>query len=114
MASRKILLFSILFVFSYLLVVAGALCTIFGYSWSIYVFGVGAVVLTVVRFLTTPSTNDFRVRRLNRMQAISTVLLLATIYLMYKNYTSWGLPLTVAAIIDLVIAFRKPSQTDEK
>jgi len=43
------------------------------------------------------------------MQAISTILLLATIYLMYKEFTSWGLTLTIAAIIDLVIAFRKPS-----
>jgi hypothetical protein len=109
MISHKTQIINILFIASYLLVLSGAICFILGYHWSIYIFSVGAVILTVVRFLATQPSDNFRMRRLNRMQAISSILLIATIYLMYKDFTSWGLTLTVAAVIDLVIAFRKPS-----
>lgn len=106
---NKLRLFNILFIISYLLVIGGAVCYLLNFSWGMYIFGAGAVILTIVRFLSTPPSSDFRIQRLNRMQAISTILLLTTIYLMYKEFTSWGLTLTIAAIIDLVIAFRKPS-----
>ncbi|HPD27381.1 MAG TPA: hypothetical protein PK673_03290 [Paludibacteraceae bacterium] len=105
---NKLRLFNILFIISYLLVIGGAVCYLSDFR-GMYIFGAGAVILTIVRFLSTPPSSDFRIQRLNRMQAISTILLLATIYLMYKEFTSWGLTLTIAAIIDLVIAFRKPS-----
>ncbi|HHT61080.1 MAG: hypothetical protein KBB61_06035 [Paludibacteraceae bacterium] len=105
---NKFRLLNILFIISHLLVIGGAVCYLSDFR-GMYIFGAGAVILTIVRFLSTPPSSDFRIQRLNRMQAISTILLLATIYLMYKEFTSWGLTLTIAAIIDLVIAFRKPS-----
>lgn len=105
---NKFRLLNILFIISHLLVIGGAVCYLSDFR-GMYIFGAGAVILTIVRFLSTTPSSDFRIQRFNRMQAISTTLLLATIYLMYKEFTSWGLTLTIAAIIDLVIAFRKPS-----
>lgn len=75
-----------------------------------YIFAVAAVVTIVGRYLTLPRSDNFRVRRLNNMLAISAILLAATAYLMFLGENVWAITLTIAAFIDIFTTFRYPKE----
>lgn len=64
--------------------------------------------------MTLPRTDDFRIRRLNNLLAISAILILVTAYLMYLNQNIWAITLTIAAFIDLFTTFRYPKVDNRK
>ncbi len=94
------------------LLVAGAALHIAEKTFAPYVFSVAAAGLIVLKILSLKNTNtskaDFRVRRLNNIQAIAAVLLIFSAYLMFVKNNFWALALILSAIFDLVVVFRMP------
>lgn len=77
-----------------------------------YIFSVGATISIIGRLLTLPQSDNYRVRRLNNMLAISAVLILISAYLMFKGENYCILLLFISAFIDIYTSFRYP--TDKK
>ena len=103
-----------IFAFGAMLVLAGAILQISG-SWiAPYVVGTGALIIFVFRLVFTPRSNNFRIRRLMRMQLISSALLLVSAYLMFTNNprNAWALTLFLAAFLDIFIIWRMPKEEE--
>ena len=77
-----------------------------------YIFSVGATLSIIGRILTLPQSDDFRVRRLNNMLALSAILVIGAAYLMFKGENYCILLLFISAFIDIYTSFRYP--TDKK
>ena len=75
-----------------------------------YVFSVGAGLSIVGRLLTLPQSDDFRVRRLNNMLAVSAILIVVSAYLMFKGENMAILALFISAFIDIYTSFRYPKE----
>lgn len=75
-----------------------------------YIFSVGASLSIIGRFLTLPQSDDFRVRRLNNMLAVSAILVLVSAYLMFKGENMAIIALFISAFIDIYTSFRYPKQ----
>ena len=75
-----------------------------------YVFSVGAGLSIVGRLLTLPQSDDFRVRRLNNMLAVSAALVLISAYLMFKGENLSILTIFISAFIDIYTSFRYPKE----
>jgi hypothetical protein len=74
------------------------------------IFSVGAALSIFGRLLTLPQSEDFRVRRLNNMLAVSAVLVLISAYLMFKGENIAILTLFISAFIDIYTSFRYPKE----
>jgi hypothetical protein len=96
----------------------GAVCVLSGtvlhiaHLWvAPYVFALGALFVFFLRLVFPVSkSSDFRVKRLIKIQLISSVLLLVSSYFMFVGETTWALSLFLAAFLDLFIAFRLPKE----
>ena len=75
-----------------------------------YIFSVGALFSIIGRLLTLPQSDDFRVRRLNNMLAVSAVLVLVSAYLMFKEENLSILTIFISAFIDIYTSFRYPKE----
>ena len=75
-----------------------------------YVFSIGAVFSIIGRILTLPQSEDFRVRRLNNMLAVSAILIIVSAYLMFKGENFCILTLFISAFIDIYTSFRYPQK----
>lgn len=82
------------------------------YAYIPYIFSVGAFISIVGRMLTLPQSDDFRVRRLNNMLALSAILIIGAAYLMFKGENYCILLILISAFIDIYVTFRYP--TDKK
>ena len=75
-----------------------------------YVFSVGATLSIIGRMLTLPQSDNFRVRRLNNMLAVSAILVLISAYLRFKGENIAILTLFISAFIDIYTSFRYPKE----
>lgn len=75
-----------------------------------YLFSIGAALSIIGRVLTLPQSDDFRVRRLNNMLAVSAVLIIGSAYLMFKGENLCILTLFISAFIDIYTSFRYPKE----
>ncbi len=75
-----------------------------------YIFSIGATFSIIGRLLTLPQSDNFRVRRLNNMLAVSAVLVLISAYLIFKNENIAILTLFISAFIDIFTSFRYPKE----
>ena len=75
-----------------------------------YVFSAGATFSIIGRILTLPQSDDFRVRRLNNMLAVSAILIIVSAYLMFKGENVCILTLFISAFIDIYTSFRYPQK----
>ncbi len=75
-----------------------------------YIFAAGAALSIIGRVLTLPQSNDFRVRRLNNMLAVSAMLIMGSAYLMFKGENIAILTLFISAFIDIYTSFRYPKE----
>jgi len=103
-----------IFAFGAILVLAGTILQISGNWIAPYLVGTGALVIFVFRQVFTPRSENFRIRRLMRMQLISSALLLVSAYLMFTNNprNAWALTLFLAAFLDIFIIWRMPKEKD--
>lgn len=106
---KKQNLLHIIFFIGYICIVTGAVVQLFELSFAPYVFSIGVALVIIFRFLTTVPSSDVRTKRLNRMLAISAVLLLISAYFMFTNSNLWALTIVIAMVFDLVVSFRFPT-----
>ena len=101
-----------IFALGAMLVLAGAILQISGNWIAPYVVGVGGLVIFVFRLVFTPKNENFRIKRLMKMQLVSSVFLLVSAYLMYTNNprNAWALTLFLAAFLDIFIIWRMPKE----
>ena len=103
-----------IFALGAILVLAGAVLQI-SMNWiAPYLVGAGGLMIFVFRIMYAPKSENFRVRRLMRMQLISSFFLLASAYLMFTNNpkNAWALTLFLAAFLDIFIAWRMPKEEE--
>ncbi|MTK53146.1 hypothetical protein [Paludibacter sp.] len=75
-----------------------------------YVFSLGVLFLVVVRVVLPIDQTDFSTKRLNKIHAFATLVLVASAYGMFIHYYLWIAGLLIATILDLYISFRLPKQ----
>lgn len=72
-----------------------------------WVFAVAVAMDVIGKIVTLPKTDDFRIRRLNNLLAISSVLLLAASYFLFKGKVGYVVVLVLlSAFIDLWYTIR--------
>lgn len=106
-----------LYTIGYVIIIVAVVGFIFNpigslFAYIPYIFSVGATLSIVGRVLTLPQSDDFRVRRLNNMLAVSAILIIGSAYLMFKGENLCILTLCISAFIDIYTSFRYP--TDKK
>ena len=102
---------NILFVLAVLLILIGTILQIIKVELAPYIFSTGAFILFLLRIIF-PSLNrdDFRQKRLHKIQFISSVLLLLSAYFMFVGNNNWALSLFLAAIFDWIVILRTPKE----
>lgn len=100
----------IIYFLSGIIVVAAAITHILNFPYATYAFAVGAVGIIYLRVTNLNSSENFRIRRLNKILAFSTILLIASGYLMFIKHNAWAVTLLLSAIFDLIVSYRMPKQ----
>ena len=104
---------TILFIVSALLLLTGTVLYITEWTLSPYLFAVGAAGLAL-GYATEPNKEtDVRKRRLQRYNLIAGVLMIAASMLMFNDRNEWMLCLSIAAILQLYVAFVYPKDDKE-
>lgn len=79
-----------------------------------YIFALGAAGIAVCRLTFRYKGNNFRIKRLYRMETFSALLLIAASYFMFKAGNEWILLLTVSAVLQLYTAILIPRLTEKE
>ncbi|WP_106829545.1 hypothetical protein [Parabacteroides pacaensis] len=99
---------TIIFNFSALLVVIGAVLYLTQWLYAPYLFALGTAGVAIVYFTLPYQQLDFRRRRLHRFNIFAAILMIVASALMFKHRTEWVLCLTIAALLQLYTAFVTP------
>ena len=104
-----------LYAIGYVVIIVAVIGFIFNpigslFAYIPYLFSVGAALSIIGRVLTLPQSDDFSVRRLNNMLAVSAVLIIGSAYLMFKGENLCILTLFISAFIDIYTSFRYPKE----
>ena len=104
-----------LYAIGYVVIIVAVIGFIFNpigslFAYIPYLFSIGAALSIIGRVLTLPQSDDFRVRRLNNMLAVSAVLIIGSAYLMFKGENLCILTLFISAVIDIYTSFRYPKE----
>jgi hypothetical protein len=94
----------------YVLLMVGTVLYFSEYKVAPYLFSLGGVCLIVVRVVLPIDQSDFRTKRLNKIHAFATLVLVASAYGMFVHYYLWLAGLLVSTILDLYISFRLPKK----
>ena len=105
----------IVFNFSALLVLLGAVLYLTQFEFSSYLFAFGAAGVAICHLALPTKDMGFRERRLQTFNVIAGLLMVVASTLMFMNRKEWVICLTVAAILQLYTAFvgGKASKTRE-
>lgn len=112
------------------LMVVGAVATVFRWVAAPYVFAVGAVAFASMQMLQSYEGRNFTIRRLRRIMLLSDVLLLVTAMLMFANqgnmwelqwmnyvnyiHNKWVVTLLLAAVLQLYTTHRIASELEKE
>ncbi|MCP9611106.1 hypothetical protein [Coprobacter tertius] len=99
---------NLIFNLSALCVLCSAALFITGWFLSPYVFAVGAAGMAVTRLTRIYNGNNLRLKRLYRMETLSSLLIVAASYFMFRKQNEWFLLLTIAAVLQLYTAILIP------
>lgn len=104
-----------LYAIGYIIIIVAVVGFIFNpigslFTYIPYLFSIGATLSIIGRILTLPQSDDFRVRRLNNMLAVSAILIIGSAYLMFKGENLCILTLFISAFIDIYTSFRYPKE----
>ena len=105
----------LLYAIGYIIIIVAVVGFIFNpigslFAYIPYLFSIGATLSIIGRILTLPQSDDFRVRRLNNMLAVSAILIIGSAYLMFKGENLCILTLFISAFIDIYTSFRYPKE----
>jgi len=96
------------FMFSGILVLAGAVTYITDWIYAPYLFAFGSAGIAV-SFISTPYKNlGFRRRRLHRINVLAGVSMVAASVLMFEKRMEWVVFLLIAALLLLYTSFVTP------
>ena len=96
------------FMFSGILVLAGAVTYITNWIYAPYLFAFGSAGIAI-SFITTPYKNlGFRRRRLHRINVLASVSMVASSTLMFQGRMEWVVFLLIAALLLLYTSFVNP------
>jgi glucose uptake protein GlcU len=96
---------TVVFNFSALLVLAGAVLYFVGAVAAPYLFAFGAAGIAVCHLTLPVKGMDFRERRLQIFNVISGLLMVVASVFMFRRRNEWILCLTVAALLQLYTVF---------
>lgn len=119
-----------LFLTGALLMVAGAVLSIFKWQWFAYVYAAGAIAYTSMQLLQRYEGTNVVIKRLRRIMIVSDILLLLTAVLMfasngnslgldwfyYLSYmkNNWVVLLLIAAVLQLYTAYRIGNELEKE
>jgi hypothetical protein len=119
-----------LFLTGALLMVAGAVLSIFKWQWFAYVYAAGAIAYTSMQLLQRYEGTNVVIKRLRRIMIVSDILLLLTAVLMfasngnslgldwfyYLSYVknNWVVLLLIAAVLQLYTAYRIGNELEKE
>ena len=96
---------SYLFIFSGILVLAGAILYLSRWEYAPYLFATGAAGVTVC-YLTLPyKLSDYRMRRLQRINILAGIAMIAASVFMFKQQMAWVVFLLISAMLQLYTSF---------
>jgi hypothetical protein len=107
---QRTTILQLLYGVGYLLLMVGTILYFSEYKVAPYIFSLGAVCLIVVRVVLPIDQSDFRTKRLNKIHAFATLVLVASAYGMFIHHYLWLAGLLVSTILDLYISFRLPKK----
>jgi hypothetical protein len=103
-----------LYLFFGIIVIVSIVAYIYYQQFALYTYAVGALGMTIIRVSNLSSDKESRIRRLNNIQALSSILLLGAAYLMYIKFYGWLIAIVLSAAIDLYVSFRMPSEKEKE
>lgn len=82
-----------------------------GFPAAVLSIGLGSILLIAFRILNPLEGDDAaRIKRLEFQVVISSIFYLVATYFMYNKERNWVVCLLVAALIDIIVAFRTPNK----
>lgn len=106
-------LYNIIMGIGALCILAGATLMITRWEPSPYIYCIGALLFATMQMLDKYEGTDFTIKRLHRQQIFASLMLLVTGVLMFvEKHNGWVVTLTIAAAIELYVAFRMPTPND--
>lgn len=100
----------IIYNFSALLVMAGAVLFLSRWMYAPYLFALGTAGIAIVNLTAPYKSLDFRRRRLHRFNILASILMIIASAFMFKGRTEWILCLSIAAMLQLYTAFVTPKK----
>lgn len=97
-----------LLIFSGTIATVGAVAQVLSIKAAPYIFSVGAFGLILLAFMTMKQTvtDDFRIKRLYRINFFTSLLLALAAYLMFIASSLWVLAVLIYALNALFLSFR--------
>lgn len=89
-----------------MLVLISAVLVMEHVQYGTILFAVGAALVILHKLWSQYRGDDFRLRRMNRYQFFSAILLVGCSYLQFKGLNSWVVLLLVVAVLELFLSFR--------
>jgi len=99
----------LIFILSATLILVGAALYITHWIYSAYVMGAGALAVTFC-YMTAPHEDNFRFRRLARMNVFAGILMTVAAVFMYIQRNEWVVLLLIAAILQLYTSLVRRQQ----
>lgn len=96
---------TIVFNFSAILVLLGAMLFFFKFAFAPYLFAFGAAGIAICHLTLSTKAMGFRERRLQVFNVIAGLLLVVSSTLMFMDRKEWVICLTVSALLQLYTAF---------
>lgn len=100
-------IFDYVFLVGALLLAGGALFYLAYPLNAPYLFSAGALLVIVARLKMPYTGTDFRQKRLSNMQHLASILYIPTAYFMFTQQPYWFLCFLIAAMLEIVVAFRR-------
>lgn len=101
---------TIIFNFSALLVLFGAVLFLIKLPFAPYLFAVGTAGIAICHLTLPTKGMGFRERRLQIFNVIASLLMIVASTFMFKDQNEWIVCLTIAALLQLYTAFVAPKK----
>jgi hypothetical protein len=99
-------IFNVVFIIGAMTILISSVLVMEEVAWGKYAFAVGTAMYIVSRMRGTYYGKDFRLKRLNRLNFLSALFMLAASYMQFKGMRSWVAVLLMSALTELYTAIR--------
>lgn len=104
---------NLLYLASGIITAVGALANMLNIEYSFYAFALGALGIILIRVTNLSDSSNIRIRRLYRIQAMGTILLIPAGYFMFRHNNAWVICLLLSAVFDLIVSYRMPKDENQ-